>query len=221
MENSAEAFHGGNMKSRNFVQHMTEFDSKHKCELLNIFQYALLMIVPVVLLNVGIGELFSSDIDNKTLLELSIEIVGELFVIIVGLYFIHRFITFVPTYSETPYSPVNFITVISVIVLVLFTFQTHLNEKMRVVLDRVYTQVSGRSLQEEEDEAVTTQPNVRVSQPIAKPVTAHEIPKKIVSPPQPSVQPPPPSNNGQENMFSMGMVANDPLPANYGGFSSF
>ena len=203
---------GSEMKSRNFVQHMTEFDSKHKCELLNIFQYSLLMIVPVVLMNIGIGELFSSEVDNKTLVELAVEIVGELFVIVIGLYFIHRFVTYVPTYSETPYSPVNFITIISVIVLVLFTFQTHLNEKMRVVLERVYAQVSGNPSNAEEDKKVVSPPPVHVSQPIAKP--AQEQPP---TPPKPVVQPPPAQPPIQENMF----MNAEPMAANAGGFAPF
>ena len=201
---------GSEMKSRNFVQHMTEFDTKHKSELLNIFQYSLLMIIPVVLMNIGIGELFSSEVEDKTLLELSVEIVGELFVIVVGLYFIHRFVTYIPTYSETPYSPVNFITIISVIVLVLFTFQTHLNEKMRVVLERVYAQVSGNTSPVEEEKKVVAAPQVHVSQPIAKPAQDQTV--------KPVVQPPPAQPPMQENMV---MYGQEPVAANAGGFAPF
>lgn len=206
---------GSEMKPRNFVQHMTEFDTKHKSELLNIFQYSLLMIIPVVLMNIGIGELFSSEIDNKTLVELSVEIVGELFVIILGLYFIHRFVTYVPTYSETPYSPVNFITIISVIVLVLFTFQTHLNEKMRVVLERVYAQVSGNASQVEQENTVVSAPPVHISQPIAKPAQEQSM-KQVVRQPPPS----PPQVNQPPVQEVMSMYS-EPLAANLGGFASF
>lgn len=162
-------------KSKSFVQHMTEIDKQQKGELFNMFQYAFLMIIPVVLLNYGVGELFSTDIEDKSSLELSLEIVGEMIVLLSGVYIIHRLVTFVPTYSETPYSDVNFLAVTLGFVLVIFSFQTKLNEKMRTVLESAYYQITGKKSEAEleaEARQVAGNPQnkgVVVTQPIQKP----------------------------------------------------
>lgn len=161
-------------KSKSFVQHMTEIDKQQKGELINMFQYAFLMIIPVVLLNYGVGEIFSADIEDKSSLELTLEIIGELIVLISGIYIIHRFVTYVPTYSEQSYSEINFVAVVLGFVLVIFSFQTKLNEKVRTVLENIYFQVTGKKPeheQEAEAQQVTSNPQkgIVVTQPIQKP----------------------------------------------------
>ena len=115
-------------ESKSFYKHMTTFDNKMKVEVFNLFQYSLMMIIPILILNKSIHELFSTDIENKSAAELFLEVFAELFVLLSGIYIIHRVITYIPTYSEEPYSPINFITFSSLFIFILFSFQTNINE---------------------------------------------------------------------------------------------
>lgn len=128
-------------KSNGFLDHMTKFDKKTKTEVLNMFQYGFLMVVPVMFVNKLVGALFTMNAEEKTTLELSLEVVAELVVLFSSLFIIHRFVSFVPTYSEEPYPTIDFTQVVLVFVFILFSFQTSLNEKFNVIYERLFDQV--------------------------------------------------------------------------------
>ena len=83
--------------NKNFFKHVFNFDDESKSEILNIIQYALIAIIPVVLLNKTIGKYVPEADDKKGSLEISAEIVIQVIVTFIGLLIIHRIITFIPT----------------------------------------------------------------------------------------------------------------------------
>ena len=131
--------------SNGFFQYITTFDTKVKNDLLNMMQYTLMIILPIVLMDKGITDLFSSDIDDKNNVELAFEVIGEVTLLIIGMYYSHRLVCYVPTYSGEPYTNMNFTSVLFMFVVIVFTFQTTLRSKVDILLDRLYEYVFGIS----------------------------------------------------------------------------
>ena len=83
--------------NKNFFKHVFNFDDESKSDILNILQYALIALIPIVILNKTIGKYVPEADDRKSSLELSAELVIQIIVTFMGLLIIHRMITFVPT----------------------------------------------------------------------------------------------------------------------------
>jgi len=81
--------------NKNFFKHVFNFDDDSKSDILNIIQYALIAIVPVVILNKSIGKYVPEADDRKSSLEISAEIIIQVIVTFMGLLIIHRAITFI------------------------------------------------------------------------------------------------------------------------------
>ena len=88
---------------KSFFKHVFNFDNDTKSELLNIVQYAIMAIIPVVLVNKGIANYVPEADDKKNTLELMAEIIIQIVVMFLGLFMIDRIITYFPTYSGEKY----------------------------------------------------------------------------------------------------------------------
>ena len=146
-----------------FFKHVFNFDDESKSEILNIIQYALIAIIPVVLLNKTIGKYVPEADDKKGSLEISAEIVIQVIVTFIGLLLIHRIITFIPPYSETKYPEFNIVYVILAILMITMSLQTKLGEKVSVLADRVMELWNGPDKNKKKGK----NGNVKVSQPIS------------------------------------------------------
>ena len=149
--------------NKNFFKHVFNFDDDSKSEILNIIQYALIAIIPVVLLNKTIGKYVPEADDKKGSLEISAEIVIQVIVTFIGLLLIHRIITFIPPYSETKYPDFNIVYVILAILMITMSLQTKLGEKVSVLVDRVMELWNGPDKNKKKGK----NGNVKVSQPIS------------------------------------------------------
>ena len=149
--------------NKNFFKHVFNFDDESKSEILNIIQYALIAIIPVVLLNKTIGKYVPEADDKKGSLEISAEIVIQVIVTFIGLLIIHRIITFIPPYSETKYPDFNIVYVILAILMITMSLQTKLGEKVSVLADRVMELWNGPDKNKKKGK----NGNVKVSQPIS------------------------------------------------------
>lgn len=151
-----------------FVNHMFTFDDNVKNELMDVMQYAVLCIIPIVLLNNGLSQIFSNDNDDKTNLELLFEVVGEIGILFFGMFMIHRLVTYFPLYSGNKYGPYSLMNHVLVFLVILLSFQTNLGEKVQILSEKAKTYIFG------EDKVVVqnqkgSQQQVTVTQPISKP----------------------------------------------------
>ena len=149
--------------NNNFLKHVFNFDDESKSEILNIIQYALIAIIPIVILNKTIGKYVPEADDKKGNLEITAEIVIQIIVTFVGLLIIHRIITFVPTYSETKYPEFKIVYIILAIMMITMSLQTKLGEKVSILVDRVMELWNGPS----DTKKKGKNGNVKVSQPIS------------------------------------------------------
>jgi hypothetical protein len=153
-----------------FFNHVFKFDESSKGEMTNIIQYALLAIVPIVVLNKLMQKYVPEADENKGTLEILAEVVFQILGMFLGLLLIHRMITYVPTYSELNYPEFHVIFNILATLMVLLSLQTKLGEKVSILLERVSVVWNGRSSSDPK-----TASKVKITQPISQGQSGHPL----------------------------------------------
>ena len=72
-------------ESKSFFKHVFNFDDDSKSEILNILQYSVIAIVPVVILNKTMQKYVPEADDKKSSLEVTAEILIQIIVMFIGL----------------------------------------------------------------------------------------------------------------------------------------
>jgi len=139
-------------KKLNFFEHVCNFDDPTKAELLNIVQYSTLSIIPVVILNKFVKRYIPEVDEFKGSLEILVEVLAQVFVMFIGIFYIHRLVTFLPTYSGVNYEQQVLTTVIIGTLLIVLSLQTKLGEKTNILIDRLHDLWTGESSLSEDKE---------------------------------------------------------------------
>lgn len=164
-----------------FIKTVFPFDDSQKGTLLNILQYSVLAIIPIILLLKLIKEYIPEADDDKASLMLSVEVIGQIFVMFIALYFIHQIIAYIPTYSGKGYGDVNIINIVAPILFIAITMQTKLGEKIHMLLDRLWDVYDGQTSTKNNKSQQQQQGQVRVTQPISG---QQQMPSVVNPPPQ-------------------------------------
>jgi len=117
--------------------HVFSGSDEGKAEILNVLQYVILAILPVILLNKSIQKFVPEADSEKTSLEILAEIFIQLLIMFCGIILIHRVITYVPTYSGFKYEDLNLTNVILAFLIIVLSIQTKLGIKVNIIVDRV------------------------------------------------------------------------------------
>jgi len=149
--------------NKSFFKHVFNFDDDSKSDILNIIQYALIAIIPVIILNKTMAKYVPEADNKKGSLEVTSEILIQVIVMFIGLLLIHRIITFIPTYSGSKYPEFHIIYIILAILMIVMSLQTKLGEKVTILVDRVLELWNGKTDDKKKGKNVT----VKVSQPIS------------------------------------------------------
>ena len=128
-----------------FINHVFNFDEDTKCELLNITQYSLLSIIPVVGLNKSIQKIIPDVDEDKGSIEILAEIIAQIVIMFIGIFFIHRLITYVPTYSKMKYEDYSVPNIIIGFLIIVLSLQTKLGVKTNILIDRILDYIEGRA----------------------------------------------------------------------------
>lgn len=131
-------------KNDGFLKHVFNFDNETKSNVLNICQYSVIALVPIVVLNKIMQRYVPEADDEKSSLELASEIFIQIFGIFVGLFFIHRIITYFPTYSGKDYDEFSVTNVILIGLVIIGSLQTKLGEKVSILVERIYDLWNGK-----------------------------------------------------------------------------
>ena len=154
------------LSKNSFFQHVFKFDDDTKSELLNIGQYSILSIIPIVFLNKSVQKLFPEVDDEASTVELLAEIIGQIILMFIGIFFIHRLVTFVPTYSKTNYEQFNVTNIVIAFLVIVLSLQTRLGEKVNILIDRLLDYMDGNKNVKEEankNKNVATSGNVNLT----------------------------------------------------------
>ena len=230
-----------------FINHVFNFDTETKNDLLNIGQYLLLALVPMALYNHLVDSLIPEPDESKGNLELLGEVVGQLVLVLAGLFLIHRLITYVPTYSGRAHGSMNLFSIILIFIVLAYESHTKVGEKMKILIERLAELWEGKKA---DDKKKKKDPSVvKVTQPISRAgiPTQHvasradylNSPNAMNSPtqmlPPPASQDIPQTNSGASNqIYNNGgfnglvdannpVMSQEPMAANaaLGGFSSW
>jgi hypothetical protein len=147
---SSDGFIGGSKEG--FVAHVFNFDDESKMEMMNIVQYTLVGVLPVVLLNKTMQKYVPEADDEKGSAELLAEVAIQLIAMFLGMLITHRIITFVPTYSTVKYEKISIVQIVLAVLMITLSLQTKLGEKVSILFDRVSDAIMGKSREGMENE---------------------------------------------------------------------
>lgn len=150
--------------SNGFIQHVTRFDTETKSELSNLLQYLVIVIVPIYVLNRTINGVIPKFNESKGNIELLGEVIMQVISLLLGVFIIHRIVTFIPTFSGNNLSDINFMNVVLIIVF------SGLNSENGKKINHVYNRLAGVWNGEQAKDAPEKKDGsavVKVSQPIS------------------------------------------------------
>ena len=148
-----------------FFKHVFNFNDDSKSEMMNIVQYAVLALIPVIIMNKAMQKFVPEADEEKGSPELLAEIVGQVVVMFLGILIIHRIITFLPTYSGEKYVDFSVTNIILAMLVIVLSLQTKLGEKVSIIVDRIMEVWEGPKDQKKGKKG---QGSVKVSQPISQ-----------------------------------------------------
>ena len=200
---------------KTFFNHVFSTTEDGKAEIMNVTQYSLLGVIPIILLNKLIQRFVPEADTDKSTIEILIEVLIQLIVMFVGIIIIHRVITYIPTYSEFKYESLTLTNVILAFLILILSIQTKIGIKVNILVDRVmetwsgtkeYTETGKKEKKNNHHQEVYEQQNDVI------------FPQAPISTTRP--------NAGSDEMMRGSPVApsynQGPIAANsFGGFSSF
>lgn len=133
-----------------FFKYITTFEDEHKCELMNVIQYSILAIIPVILILRIVKVIIPDEDESKGSLELSMESVLQIIFIICMIWLTNRIIVYIPTYSKCSYGSLTSIHYILPFLIILFTLQSKLGFKLNILTDRVIDAWHGKSSEQQQ-----------------------------------------------------------------------
>jgi hypothetical protein len=149
-----------------FFKHVFNFNDDSKNDIMNIVQYAAIALLPVIILNKAMQRFVPEADDDKGNVELLAEIIGQVFIMFLGILMIHRIITFIPTYSGIKYANFDVTNIILAMLVIILSLQTKLGEKVSIIVDRIMELWEGPK--DTKKKGKKGQGNVKVSQPISQ-----------------------------------------------------
>lgn len=165
-------------QSQGFFNHLFKFDDSTKKELLNIIQYAILSIIPVAVLNKSVQKIIPEADEKKGSIEILAEVITQLIVMFLGMFFIHRIVVYVPTYSKMNYENFSVVNIVMTFMVIILSLQTKLGLKVNILADRIIDLVEGTSSSQttantKKDES-SAQQN-KAQQPASTPPPQHQV----------------------------------------------
>ena len=151
-----------------FFKHVFNFDEESKCEILNIIQYAVLALIPIIILNKIMQKYVPEADDEKKTIEIVAEVLAQVIFMFLGIFFIHRILTYIPTYSGEKYPTWNIIGPIIPMLVIITSLQTKLGEKISILVDRLVELWEGPKDTKKKNGNGNGNGNIKVSQPISQ-----------------------------------------------------
>ena len=189
----------------NFVNHVFNFETESKNEIVNIIQYCILGVIFITLLNKAVKTYLPEIDKDKGTIAIVTEIVIQVILVFVAVVFIHRIITYIPTMSGVPYSDLNVITTILPVLIVMLSV-SKIGEKISIVMDRLFND--------------TTSVKLTPKQPISGQPNVPQILPPGLNTSNPMATPEPDFNtmfSGPTNPLQNAQEPFEPMPSNFGG----
>ena len=220
-----------NSNKKGFFKHVFNFDEESKEEMCNIVQYALLALIPIIILNKAIQRLVPEADEEKGNVEILAEVIMQVIVMFLGILIIHRIITFIPTYSGVKYADFSVTNIILAVLLIILSLQTKLGEKVSILVDRIMELWDGSGSSDDkkgkDKKKSKGQGQMKVSQPISQTpgllnqqMNSQSTSLSLLPPPQLVSNPTNTNSNSTNNDFSSNNSFQESVPSSmYEGFA--
>ena len=123
--------------SANIFSVVFDFEKDSRNDMLNLVQYSVIAAVFVVLLNKGFEVYMPEPEKEKGVAALSFEIVLQIVVLVLGLFFIQRIVEFIPTVSGVKYAPQQLLNAVFPLLVILLSLNTGMGRKVTYLFDRL------------------------------------------------------------------------------------
>jgi hypothetical protein len=214
---------------KTFISHVFSSNEESKAEFLNVIQYSMTAVIPIIILNKIIQKFVPEADFEKSTLELLAEIFIQLIIMFCGIIVIHRIITYFPTYSGFKYENLTLTNVILAFLVIVLSIQTKLGIKVNILVDRVMELWDGTSGSYKKE---VYKKNTRVSSSSSSSSMSTHSPSQAdyldsssvqssIYPSAPSVISKPKDSSSSYGMSnsSVAMMDTGPLPANSFGMN--
>jgi hypothetical protein len=152
---------GAESGRKTFFTHVFDMSQEANGEIMNVTQYAILGIIPVLVLNKLIQRFAPEADPDSSSAELLVEVLLQVVVMFVGIIMIHRIITYLPTYSGFRYEHLTLTNVVLAFLIIVLSLQTKLGIKVNILYDRLLDLWNGSS--SSDDHKSNVRSRVRVS----------------------------------------------------------
>lgn len=205
MENLEETAKETSKSTMGFFKYVFKMDSDEKNEVWNILQYTVLAILPVLVILQFIKKYVPEPDDDKDTLVVLAEVLGQIFLMFLSVYFIHRMIVYIPTFSGIKYGDFNLTNFVLLFLMVILSIQTKLGEKVTYLVRRLESVWEGnRNLKDDNKK----DGKVKVTQPLSQ-VPSH-IPSRADTLGGPMGPPPAQQTNNKSMTNELQPQGNDP-----------
>ena len=185
-----------------FFSHVFNFEQESRNQMINIAQYTVFSIVFITLLNRFVQDYMPEVDKDKGSVAIFVEISIQCIVLFLGIVFIHRIITFIPSVSGAKYAEQNVIAII-LPTLILLLGTSKLGEKVSILVDRLSGQAPVKKASVQQP-AMSILPKSQTVNPINSPEP--DFNTMFAGPTTPLV-----------NATSPGQESFEPMPSNFGG----
>ena len=140
---------GESTPKENIIGKIFNFDEDTQSEVLNIMQYSLLSVVPIMLLNKTVQKFIPEADEEKGSVEVLAEVIGQIAFMFLGIFMIHRLILAVPTYSKIKYQDFHVTNIVLGFLVIVLSLHTKLGEKTNILIDRLFDMIEGKKPEQE------------------------------------------------------------------------
>jgi len=148
-------------------------DNNAKSKVLNIGQYSIMAIIPVVILNKMMQHIFPQIDESKNNFEITIEVCAQLIMLFIGLYFIDRSIRYFKTYSSEEYGEVSILNMILPFSILILSIQSKMGQKINIVVERLIVHFNIK--QKDENKILVKQAQIPIENDMREIVKAQPI----------------------------------------------
>jgi hypothetical protein len=192
------------LEPTSFVSHVFNFEQDSRNEMVNIIQYTILGAIFITLLNKALDEYMPAVDKDKGSIAIFVEIIIQCIVLFIGMLFLHRIITYIPTVSGSKYAAQNIISII-LPTLILLLSMSKLGEKVSIITDRLTGESQPVKVKHTQPLASQQVPQLLPrSAPTSNPVQDPDFNSMFAGPNTPLV------NAQSPDSF-------EPMPSNFGG----
>jgi hypothetical protein len=165
---------------KGFFGYVFNFDDANSGQLTNLYQYTFIAI-PLVLISLKLLNHLSPDVDDS---KGTLEILFEIFVcinwILLTIWFVNKIIRYIPNKSKMSYPIFNETNFVIPLLIVLFTMNTKLGNKINLLIERAVDLYDGKTNLKET--AQKSNQDITTSQPISPGVGGQMSPRVPIIP---------------------------------------